>query len=206
MEREVLFTGIGGQGVQIASKALAMAAIGEGRQVLLVPRYGGGMRGGMTNAELTVGDGPLRALPVASSAWSAYVMDPSYWSTIEPNLRPGAVIVVNSSLFDVAVDVEGPRVFEVPATSMASELGSAMGARVRAARCLRGTHRNRRPGAGDRRHAPTRPPLPDPARGRQRARHSSRGGGGARDGRTGMGRRHRGGAMSRRADDTVAAP
>ncbi len=128
MEREVLFTGIGGQGVQIASKALAMAAIGEGRQVLLVPRYGGGMRGGMTNAELTVGDGPLRALPVASSAWSAYVMDPSYWSTIEPNLRPGAVVVVNSSLFDVAVDVERARVFEVPATSMASELGSTMGA------------------------------------------------------------------------------
>jgi len=128
MEREVLFTGIGGQGVQIASKALAMAAIGEGRQVLLVPRYGGGMRGGMTNAELTVGDGPLRALPVASSAWSAYVMDPSYWSTIEPNLRPGAVVVVNSSLFDVAVDAERARVFEVPATSMASELGSTMGA------------------------------------------------------------------------------
>jgi 2-oxoglutarate ferredoxin oxidoreductase subunit gamma len=128
MEREVLFTGIGGQGVQIASKALAMAAIGEGRQVLLVPRYGGGMRGGMTNAELTVGDGPLRALPVASSAWSAYVMDPSYFPTIEPNLRPGAVVVVNSSLFDVPVGVEEARVFEVPATSMASELGSVMGA------------------------------------------------------------------------------
>jgi len=128
MEREVLFTGIGGQGVQIASKVLAMAAIAEGRQILLVPRYGGGMRGGMTNAELTIGDGPLRALPVASSAWSAYVMDPSYWSTIEPNLRPGAVVVVNSSLFDVPVDVEAPRVFEVPATSMASELGSVMSA------------------------------------------------------------------------------
>ncbi len=128
MEREVLFTGIGGQGVQIASKALAMAAIGEGRQVLLVPRYGGGMRGGMTNAELTIGDGPLRALPVASSAWSAYVMDPSYWSTIEPNLRPGAVVVVNSSLFDASVDVDEARVFGVPATSMASELGSVMGA------------------------------------------------------------------------------
>jgi Pyruvate/2-oxoacid:ferredoxin oxidoreductase gamma subunit len=128
MEREVLFTGIGGQGVQIASKALAMAAIGEGRQVLLVPRYGGGMRGGMTNAELTIGDGPLRALPVASSAWSAYVMDPSYWSTIEPNLRPGAVVVVNSSLFDAPVDVDEARVFGVPATSMASELGSVMSA------------------------------------------------------------------------------
>ena len=72
MEREVMFTGVGGQGVQIASKALATAAIDEGRQVMLVPRYGGGMRGGMTNAEVTIGDAPLRALPVATAAlWVA---------------------------------------------------------------------------------------------------------------------------------------
>jgi 2-oxoacid:acceptor oxidoreductase gamma subunit (pyruvate/2-ketoisovalerate family) len=127
-EREVLFTGIGGQGVQIASKALAMAAIAEGRQVLLVPRYGGGMRGGMTNAEVTIGDGPLRALPVITSAWSAYVMDPSFWETIRPNLAAGAVVVVNSSLFEGPVDVPEARVFEVPAIDMATELGNPMSA------------------------------------------------------------------------------
>jgi 2-oxoglutarate ferredoxin oxidoreductase subunit gamma len=123
-----MFTGVGGQGVQIASKTLATAAIDEGRQVLLVPRYGGGMRGGMTNAEVTIGDGPLRALPVATSAWSAYVMDPSYWSTIQPNLASGAVVVVNSSLFTIPVDVPGATVFEVPASDVATELGSPMSA------------------------------------------------------------------------------
>ena len=128
MEREVMFTGVGGQGVQIASKALATAAIDEGRQVMLVPRYGGGMRGGMTNAEVTIGDAPLRALPVATSAWSAYVMDSSYWSTIQPNLRPGAVVVLNSSLFAIPVDVPEATVFEVPASDVAAELGSPMGA------------------------------------------------------------------------------
>lgn len=127
-EREVLFTGIGGQGVQIASKALAMAAIAEGRQVLLVPRYGGGMRGGMTNAEVTVGDGPLRALPVVTDAWSAYVMDPAFWETIRPNLAPGAVVVVNSSLFHGPVDVPEARVFEIPAMEIAGELGNPMSA------------------------------------------------------------------------------
>jgi len=128
VEREVLFTGVGGQGVQIASKALATAAIAEGRHVMLVPRYGGGMRGGMTNAEVTVGDRPLRALPVATSCWSAFAMDPSYWSTVRPNLRPGAVVVVNSSLFSVPVDVPGAAVFGVPATALAAELGSPMSA------------------------------------------------------------------------------
>jgi 2-oxoglutarate ferredoxin oxidoreductase subunit gamma len=123
-----MFTGVGGQGVQIASKTLATAAIGEGRHVMLVPRYGGGMRGGMTNAEVTIGDRALRALPVATSAWSAYVMDPSYWPTISPNLADGAVVVVNSSLFNQAVEVPDAGVFEVAASDVAAELGNPMSA------------------------------------------------------------------------------
>jgi Pyruvate/2-oxoacid:ferredoxin oxidoreductase gamma subunit len=129
MEREVLCTGVGGQGVQIASRTLATAALDEGRQVMLVPRYGGGMRGGMTNAEVTIGDVALRALPVATSAWSAYVMDPSYWSTIRPNLADGAVVVVNISLCRaLTVDVPEARVFEVAASEVAADLGHPMSA------------------------------------------------------------------------------
>jgi len=127
-EREVLFTGVGGQGVQIASKVLAMAAVAEGRNVLLLPSYGGSMRGGMTNAALTVGDGELRALPIITSAWSAYVMDPKFWETVQPNLAPGAVVVVNSSLSHFEVDVPGARVYPVPAMDMAAQLGSPMSA------------------------------------------------------------------------------
>jgi 2-oxoglutarate ferredoxin oxidoreductase subunit gamma len=127
-EREVLFTGVGGQGVQIVSKALAMAALSEGRQVLLLPRYGGGMRGGMTNAGVTVSDGDLRALPVITSAWSAFVMDPAYWETVRPNLAPGATVVVNSSVFHLPVDVPDAHLFGVPAKDMAIEMGNPMSA------------------------------------------------------------------------------
>jgi 2-oxoglutarate ferredoxin oxidoreductase subunit gamma len=127
-EREVLFTGVGGQGVQIVSKALAMAALDEGRNVLLLPSYGGYMRGGMTNAGLSVADIPLRALPIITSAWSAFVMDHAYWETVCPNLAEGAVVVVNSSLFHVPVNVPGAQVFGVPAAETAVELGSPMSA------------------------------------------------------------------------------
>ena len=127
-QREVLFTGVGGQGVQIVSKALAMAALAEGRNVLLLPSYGGGMRGGMTNAGLTVSDGTLRALPVITSAWSAFVADPAYWETVRPNLADGAITVVNSSVFHLSVDVPGAQVYAVPAMDMAVELGSPMSA------------------------------------------------------------------------------
>jgi 2-oxoglutarate ferredoxin oxidoreductase subunit gamma len=131
MERAVLFTGVGGQGVQIASKALATAAVDGGREVMLVPRYGGGMRGGMTNAEVTIGDPPLRALPVATGAWAAYVMDPSYWDTIQPNLAPGAVVVANASLVRHALDgldMPPARLCAVAASEAAAELGSPMSA------------------------------------------------------------------------------
>jgi 2-oxoglutarate ferredoxin oxidoreductase subunit gamma len=125
-EREVLFTGVGGQGVQICSRTLATAATDEGRYAMLSARYAGGMRGGMTNAEVTVGMGPLRALPVASSAWSAFVMSAEHWETIRPRLRPSAVIVFNSSLMEAPGGVVDPRPFGVPASDMAAELGNPM--------------------------------------------------------------------------------
>ena len=50
MEREVLFTGIGGQGVQLAAKVLALAATRDDREVMSLGTYGGTMRGGKTDA------------------------------------------------------------------------------------------------------------------------------------------------------------
>jgi 2-oxoglutarate ferredoxin oxidoreductase subunit gamma len=124
----VLFTGIGGQGVQIVAKALASAAVHEGRSVLLVPRYGGIMRGGKTNAELTVGDGRLRGLPVVTDAWSGFVMDQSYWDTIKDSLAADAVLLVNSTLFHQPVQLPRARLYELAATDIATDLGSPMSA------------------------------------------------------------------------------
>jgi S-adenosyl methyltransferase/Pyruvate ferredoxin/flavodoxin oxidoreductase len=45
VERELLMTGIGGQGVQLAGQLLARAAVSTGRQVLMFGSYGGMMRG-----------------------------------------------------------------------------------------------------------------------------------------------------------------
>jgi 2-oxoglutarate ferredoxin oxidoreductase subunit gamma len=125
-ERAVLFTGVGGQGVQICSKALATAANNEDRYCMLIARYGGGMRGGMTNAEVTVGDAPLRALPFAPSAWAAFVMSSAYWDTISERLQPDAVVLVNSSL--VALSPPDARLFEVPANDIAASLGNPLSA------------------------------------------------------------------------------
>jgi 2-oxoglutarate ferredoxin oxidoreductase subunit gamma len=127
MEREILFTGIGGQGIQLAAQVLARAALAEGREVMLFGSYGGTMRGGHTDATLVVGDGPVGAPPIVSRAWSAIAMHPAYFPGVAAKLAPGAVVLVNSALF---VDAAGDRwrVHAVPATQLATEAGSALAA------------------------------------------------------------------------------
>jgi 2-oxoglutarate ferredoxin oxidoreductase subunit gamma len=127
LQREVLLTGIGGQGVQLAAKTLAMAATAEGRQVMMSSHYGGEMRGGQTEASVVVADGRLRSVPILEKSWSAAVMHSRYWPGVAARLRPGGVVVANST---VAGDVpEGDyRLVQVPAGELATEVGSAMSA------------------------------------------------------------------------------
>jgi Pyruvate/2-oxoacid:ferredoxin oxidoreductase gamma subunit len=126
-ERELLVTGIGGQGVQIAAQVIARGATLEGRNVMLFGVYGGAMRGGATEATVVVGDGPLQAPPIVSHAWSAIGMHDKYWSVVGPKLRDGGLVLLNDATFDVPLDESRLRVFRIPATTVATDLGNALG-------------------------------------------------------------------------------
>jgi len=130
MEREVLFTGIGGQGIQLAAQVLARAALAEGREVMLFGSYGGTMRGGPTDATLAIADAPVSAPPIVSRAWSALAMHPSYFPHAAAKLAPEAVVVVNTSLFPDPIAGERWRVYGVPATQLANDCGSALAGAV----------------------------------------------------------------------------
>lgn len=124
MEREVLFTGIGGQGVQLASQVLARAAVLEDRQVMLLGTYGGTMRGGSTDATLVVADAPISTPPIVSRAWAALAMHPQFFAPLRAKLRSDALVVRNASLFREPLGAGAQRVFDVDATARATELGS----------------------------------------------------------------------------------
>ena len=128
MEREIVLTGIGGQGVQLGARVLAEAAVLEGRRVMLFGVYSGMMRGGNSDSTIVVADGAIQAPPLLSHAWSAVVLHHKFWEPLAPKLRTGSVVLLNSSLFEGALDRATLRVFDVPATDMASELGDPMGA------------------------------------------------------------------------------
>ena len=126
MERELLITGIGGQGVQLAAQVLARAATLEGRNVMLLGLYGGMMRGGNTDSTIVVADGPIEAPPVVPKAWSAIAMHDEFWAPLEPKLRPGGLVLVNDATF--TVDVQAPvTLIRLPATTIATDLGNPLG-------------------------------------------------------------------------------
>ena len=126
MERELLVTGIGGQGVQLAALVIARAALAEGREVQLFGSYGGMMRGGNTEATLVVADGSVESPPTVTSAWSAIVMHHDYSKDTFSRLQPGSVLMLNSSVFERSFDRDPYVVVDIPATDLAVELGNIM--------------------------------------------------------------------------------
>jgi Pyruvate/2-oxoacid:ferredoxin oxidoreductase gamma subunit len=126
MERELVLTGIGGQGIQLAAQVLARAAIGEGRSVQMFGSYGGMMRGGNTEATVVVADGPIEAPPTVADAWSAIFMHHDFSDPTRAKLRPGSLVLVNTTVFEGELDPVELRVVEVPATDLAVDLGNIM--------------------------------------------------------------------------------
>jgi 2-oxoglutarate ferredoxin oxidoreductase subunit gamma len=128
MEREVILTGVGGQGVQLAAQVLARAAVLEGRFVMLLGTYGGTMRGGNTDSALVVADEPITAAPIVSRVWSVVAMHHQFWGPAQARMRPSSVVVVNHPVFTAEIDRSAHRVFEVPAGEIATRIGSPLAA------------------------------------------------------------------------------
>jgi 2-oxoglutarate ferredoxin oxidoreductase subunit gamma len=124
VEFEVLISGIGGQGIQLVAKSMALAAMAEGRMPLLTSEVSGAMRGGHSLAAVVIGDGPLKGLPVVTEAAAAIVFHPMLWDDVARRLQPGATVVANANLVHLDPSGGAIELWEVPATELASGLGS----------------------------------------------------------------------------------
>ncbi len=128
MERSLLMSGIGGQGVQLASAVVARAAVAEGREVQVFGSYEGMMRGGATESTLVVGDAPIEAPPTVGEAWAVVLLHHEHSGHAVGCLRPGSVVLVNTTVV-TGVDLpDGCRVLEVAASDLAMGAGHLMAA------------------------------------------------------------------------------
>ena len=120
---EVVMAGFGGQGMLLAGKILAQASLALGREVSWLPSYGPEMRGGTANVIVCISSQPIGS-PLIESPRALIVMNLPSLEKFAPKVRPGGVIVVNSSLVDRDPRRDDCVVIQVPARELASKAGT----------------------------------------------------------------------------------
>lgn len=126
-EREIIFTGIGGQGIQLMAKILAEAAVHEGRYAMLFGVYMGMMRGGPSESTVVLGEAPIEAPPIIPHCWGIVAMHPQGLPEMAAKLRPGGLVFANETLVTAAPRAD-VRLLGVPATRLAEQAGNIAGA------------------------------------------------------------------------------
>jgi 2-oxoglutarate ferredoxin oxidoreductase subunit gamma len=129
LHHEVLIAGFGGQGVVLAGRLLAEAALAEGREVVWAPSYGPEMRGGPVHCTVIISSGRIGS-PEVSLADSLLIMDRASLQRFSRRLRPGGLLVLNSTLVPVPTASDERKVLPIAATEAAEALGDARVANV----------------------------------------------------------------------------
>ncbi len=96
---ELLIAGFGGQGILFLGEVLARAAVLEGKHVTWMPSYGPEQRGGTTTCTVIVSDEAIGS-PVVADPQVVIVMNRPSMDKFEPRVRPGGLLVVNTSMVD----------------------------------------------------------------------------------------------------------
>lgn len=122
MKVDVAFAGFGGQGVLFAGQLLAHAALAARLHTTWYPSYGPEMRGGTANCTVVISDEPIGS-PVVAHPRAAIVMNLPSLERYEPLLRPGGLLIVNTSLIERNVERDDLDAVGIPADDVAAELG-----------------------------------------------------------------------------------
>ena len=120
----VIIAGFGGQGIMLAGRLLAQTAMKAGKEVTSMPSYGAEVRGGTANCMVVVAERKI-ASPLVSEPDSLIVMNKASLNKFAGRLKPGGLLVMNSSLIDQEPQLDKTaEILAVPADKVAVELGS----------------------------------------------------------------------------------
>lgn len=129
MQTEVMFAGFGGQGVMAMGQMLAYAGMEEGKNVVWLPSYGPEMRGGTAYCTVVVSDKPIGS-PIIDRPASIAVLNRPSLDKFGPKVKPGGLLITNTSLIDVRSDRTDIDKLDVPANEIAIEGGTAKAANM----------------------------------------------------------------------------
>ena len=129
MRENIICAGFGGQGIMLLGKFIAFIAMKRGFHTTWMPSYGAEVRGGTAYCMVTVSDEEISS-PVFTSCDIAIIMnDPSLEKYLS-YLKPGGMLILNSSMAGSDIARKDITALKVPITDMAHGLGNARVANI----------------------------------------------------------------------------
>jgi 2-oxoglutarate ferredoxin oxidoreductase subunit gamma len=126
MLKEIRIGGFGGQGVILSAHILGRAAaLHQGGYATMTQNYGPEARGGAASAALIVSDEPV-LYPYLTNPDILVVMSQEAYTKFTPELKEGGVLVVEEDLVRLGNLPQHLKVYGIPATRLAEELGKKM--------------------------------------------------------------------------------
>lgn len=126
MATEIRIAGFGGQGVILATHILGRAAaVHENRFATMTQSYGPEARGGAASAALIVSDEPV-LFPYVARPDILVVMSQEAYTRFTPEVKPGGFLLVEEDLVRLDRKAQGLKIYGIPATRFAEELGKKM--------------------------------------------------------------------------------
>jgi 2-oxoglutarate ferredoxin oxidoreductase subunit gamma len=123
---EIRVAGFGGQGVILSAIVLGKAAsIHQGAFATMTQNFGPEARGGACSAQLILSDSPV-LYPYVTRPDILVVMSQEAYTRFVPELKEGGTLIVEEDMVRVSDLKRGVRVYGVPATRIAEELGKRM--------------------------------------------------------------------------------
>ena len=123
---EIRIAGFGGQGVILSAIVLGKAAsIYQGAFATMTQNFGPEARGGACSAQLILSDSPV-LYPYVTRPDILVVMSQEAYSRFVPELKDGGTLIVEQDLVRVDELKGDIKVYSVPATRLAEELGKRM--------------------------------------------------------------------------------
>lgn len=124
MYHETIMAGIGGQGIMVIGTLLAQAAFLENLNVTYMPAYGVEKRGGHADCTVVISSEEIGS-PIVGVPQSCIIMSRSSLAKYVPRIKPGGLLLLNSSLMEVReVTRRDLEVLPVPSLDLAQSLGN----------------------------------------------------------------------------------
>ena len=123
MEHTIIIAGSGGQGTLFLGRLMAYAAMFEDKEVTWMPSYGAEMRGGTANCTVIISDQMIGS-PVIRNPHILVVMNDASYSRFTWKLRPGGMLLYDSSVISRTDHRDDIKVLGVPASMLSATMNS----------------------------------------------------------------------------------